>query len=156
MQQLDVWTNGSQIVPAMDQPVRIYADLDILYRVARNLIWNALKYATRSTTIEFGVTLHTTNREIVFFVRNHCLPIGTDRQRQIFEAFGAVGGVAAVQGFHSIGLGLAFCKLAAEAHGGTIRLESPCTLYGDGAEFSNHSALARREQLICNANREGS
>ena len=38
----------------------------------------------------------------------------------------------------SVGLGLAFCKMVSEAHGGTIRLQSPCPTYeeNDGVEVT--------------------
>ena len=47
-------------------------------------------------------------------------PSGSDER--IFEKFGTVE-ARQESAYHSVGLGLAFCKLAIEAHGGTIGVD---------------------------------
>ena len=48
--------------------------------------------------------------------------VPVEARQRIFEKFGAVA-VRKDSAYHSVGLGLAFCKLAVEAHGGTIGVE---------------------------------
>jgi signal transduction histidine kinase len=45
-----------------------------------------------------------------------------EARERIFEKFGSVGGRQDAR-YHSAGLGLAFCKLAVEAHSGTIGVQ---------------------------------
>ena len=44
------------------------------------------------------------------------------RREKIFEKFGTLAD-RQESSYHSVGLGLAFCKLAIEAHGGTIGVD---------------------------------
>jgi len=48
--------------------------------------------------------------------------VPANERSRIFEPYSA-GGLRSAAGLASSGLGLAFCRLAAEAQGGTIRLE---------------------------------
>ncbi len=49
--------------------------------------------------------------------------IPVEARERIFEKFGAVA-ARTDRTYHSAGLGLAFCKLAVEAHGGRIGVEA--------------------------------
>jgi signal transduction histidine kinase len=115
---------------------KVPLDREIMDRVVRNLLWNAIKYSTRNSSIQVAITPLPDSVEL--HVRNHCERIPEDQQAQLFEAFGTGKQATEPGQFHSIGLGLAFCKVAAEAHGGHIRLESPCPAYEteDGVEFT--------------------
>ena len=68
----------------------------------------------------------------------HALDFGEMPLQGLFDAFTIGERPAGSQVFHSVGLGLAFCKMAVEAHGGSIHLESPCPSYEekDGVEVS--------------------
>jgi two-component system sensor histidine kinase/response regulator len=55
-------------------------------------------------------------------VSDEGLGIPLEGRKGIFEPY-AVAGPRSGAGDESFGLGLAFCKLAAEAQGGTIRIE---------------------------------
>jgi signal transduction histidine kinase len=48
--------------------------------------------------------------------------VPSEARHKIFEKFGTVA-AAKKREYHSAGLGLAFCKLAVEAHGGAIGVE---------------------------------
>jgi len=111
-------------------------DREIMDRVFRNLLWNAIKYSPADTVIE--VALNVLPDAIEIIVRNHCERITAEEQAMLFEPF-RIGKHASTLGqFHSIGLGLAFCKLAVESHDGSVVLCSPCAAYGegDGVEFT--------------------
>ena len=83
-----------------------------------------MKYADQGTCIELRSEL--AGRDVDVYVVNQGRPIPEDVQKKLFQAF--VTG-APPEGrptrIPSTGLGLTFCKLAAEAHGGSIWLESP-------------------------------
>jgi signal transduction histidine kinase len=49
--------------------------------------------------------------------------IRADMRNRIFEKYAVGQPLHADSGHQSTGLGLAFCKLAAEAHGGSIHIE---------------------------------
>ncbi len=98
------------------------ADLRLLQRVIDNLIGNAFKYTARQATIEVGVTI--TDELFQLYVRDNGMGISPDFQERIFDKFVQVTdstGKAAKPGF---GLGLTFCKLVVQAHGGRIWVES--------------------------------
>jgi len=98
------------------------ADLRLLQRVIDNLIGNAFRYTARQATIEVGVTI--TDELFQLYVRDNGMGISPDFQERIFDKFVQVTdstGKAAKPGF---GLGLTFCKLVVQAHGGRIWVES--------------------------------
>ena len=78
--------------------------------------------------------IHTrTDRDhITAEVRDSGRGIPKDFQKKIFDKFSKLESGSASAGT-SYGLGLAFCKLAVEAHGGTIQVDSR---EGGGSTFS--------------------
>jgi signal transduction histidine kinase len=117
-----------------DSQGQLRADRALLVRLLVNLLTNAVKYATRATEVELaaapgpdgGAWLSVTNRGPV---------IPSELHGRIFEKFFQVDGRGSGP-FASTGLGLTFCKLVAEAHGGRIQVESPPAGRGDGARFT--------------------
>lgn len=106
------------------QDVAIDVDREILGRVLANLVWNALQYAEPGTAVELSVE-EATPAEVVLAVANRGRVIPEEDQQAVFGAF--VSGSMADKRLNvpSTGLGLAFCKLACEAHGGSIEVRSP-------------------------------
>ncbi len=102
-------------------------DENKLRRVLVNLLGNALKFTPSGGTVTVTVTVaayHGAGREaLLFSVRDTGEGIPAEAFGRIFEKFGQV---ASRQGGRtmSTGLGLTFCKLAVEAHGGRIEVES--------------------------------
>jgi signal transduction histidine kinase len=88
--------------------------------VLLNLISNAIKHTPPSTTITLGVELASAN--IRLFVRDTGPGIPAEIKHQLFQRFASTAGSSQHQS--NTGLGLAFCKLAIEAHGGTISLDT--------------------------------
>jgi len=105
-------------------------DEEIIQRVLTNLLTNAIKYTPEGGNISIEATLQK-QRLIKIWVKDNGIGIPQDKQEMIFDKFGQVearqSGVA-----RASGLGLTFCKLAVEAHGGSIGVRS---LPGQGAEF---------------------
>ncbi len=110
-------------VVAAATPVR--CDAAVIGRVVGNLLANALKY-TQAGTIRVVVS-EGPRVEVV----DSGPGVPEAYRQRIFEKFGRVGPEGATMG-HSTGLGLTFCKLAVEAHGGAIGVES---VVGQGSTF---------------------
>ncbi len=97
-------------------------DEDKLRRTLVNLMGNAIKFTPRGGTVTVGVSCGSAN-DLLFFVRDTGEGIPADALERIFEKFGQVENRQAGRKM-STGLGLTFCKLAVEAHGGRIWAES--------------------------------
>ncbi len=113
----------------VEAPPSVWIDCDIklIRRVIANLIGNALKFTSVQGRIT--VTVATEDPMVRVSVRDDGFGIAPENQLLIFDKFGQVGPEAKVRGF---GLGLAFSKMAVEAHGGQIGVESAV---GQGSTF---------------------
>jgi two-component system sensor histidine kinase/response regulator len=94
-------------------------DPDIVRRVITNLLANAYKFTPDGS--EVTVRIKQAEGECRLEVVDEGPGIPEDYQKRIFEKFGQV---QSRRNFQSTGLGLAFCKLAIEAHGGRIGVVS--------------------------------
>jgi len=108
---------------------RILADADITERVLVNLLDNAVRHAPDGSKIE--VAAENADDFLRIMVKDKGEGIPPDLLPYIFEKF-TRGSQANQGGQRSYGLGLAFCKMAIEAHGGTIGVNSE---KGKGSEF---------------------
>ncbi|HEV7766928.1 MAG TPA: response regulator [Thermoanaerobaculia bacterium] len=108
-------------------------DENKLSRTLVNLIANAIKF-TRNGTVTIAAS-QDANGDIRFAVHDTGHGIPPESFEQIFEKFGQLESRNRV----GTGLGLAFCKLAVEAHGGRIHVESA---QGVGSTFSFTIPLA--------------
>lgn len=97
----------------------IMLDADMMVRVVVNLLENAVKYTPDGGIINLSARA---DGERVRITINDSGPgIAPDMRQRIFEKYNRVKYHDAPQG---VGLGLAFCRLAVEAHGGEIWVES--------------------------------
>jgi signal transduction histidine kinase len=94
-------------------------DKDIVERIITNLLSNAIKFTHKNGVIEYGY-----NKEKNFlYIKDNGYGIDKEHQKIIFDRFSQV--IAKRSGkVISTGLGLTFCKMAVEAHGGRIWVES--------------------------------
>jgi len=101
----------------------VTADEEILSRIFSNLIRNAIKFAPGNTSIEFGASYKDEGKEFLFSVKDFGVGIPKEYLERIFDKYVRVNSdkTKAVPGK---GLGLTFCKMAVEAHGGRIWVES--------------------------------
>jgi len=104
-------------------PAEVYGDRELLRRVLENLLVNALKFAPPRTAIEIGAEQGPGGKSMEFFVKNRGPAIPEEYHARIFEKFVQIEDPAPRK-WAGKGLGLAFCKLAVEAHGGRIWVES--------------------------------
>jgi signal transduction histidine kinase len=102
-------------------PDGVYMDADkmIIGRVVQNLLSNALKFAPQGGKVSIRLTK--SQDQIYIEVGDNGPGIPKDQLERIFEKFGQINHEDKQRGF---GLGLAFCKLAVEAHEGKIQVEN--------------------------------
>jgi signal transduction histidine kinase len=118
-------------------PVLVSCDADVIRRILENLINNALKFTKSDGTI--WVDVEPDDAGVQLSVRDDGPGIPPDQHARIFEKFGQTAGGA--QQRHSTGLGLAFCRLAVEAHLGKIGVQSEL---GKGSRFWFTLPIAQR------------
>ena len=104
-------------------------DVDLTSRVVANLLDNAIKFTPLNGKIE--VAIEVKDDKAVVSVTDNGLGVPPDQRERIFEKFAQVD-QGPRRGKASVGLGLAFCKLAVEAQGGRIWVESAP---GSGSQF---------------------
>jgi two-component system sensor histidine kinase/response regulator len=102
------------------EPVAASCDADVIRRILENLISNALKFTKSDGTIR--INIERTAADVTIFVSDNGEGIPREHHEYIFEKFGQTN--SGRQHRHSTGLGLAFCRLAVEAHQGKIGVES--------------------------------
>jgi signal transduction histidine kinase len=115
-------------------------DEDKLRRTLVNLLGNAIKFTPRGGTVTVDARLSAEMRSVAFSVSDTGEGIPAEAFARIFEKFGQVELREAGRTM-STGLGLTFCKLAVEAHGGHIGVTS---VPGHGSAFSFTLPLASR------------
>jgi signal transduction histidine kinase len=108
-------------------PVR--GDAARLAQVVGNLLSNAIKYSPGGGIVE--VVAERANRTVRVSVNDEGLGIPDEQQDRIFTKF--FRGTAVDSGIPGSGLGLAFSRAVAEAHGGRITFASTA---GEGSTFS--------------------
>lgn len=106
-----------------------HADKPLLKRVFSNILQNALTHS--GTAIELRISVRGEADGLLFAIQDNGPGIPKEFHDLIFQKFGRVktGHVPRVR---SSGLGLAFCKLVVEAHGGRIWVRSDV---GEGSTF---------------------
>ena len=124
--------SGRKIVCTLERAddIDLHIDVGLFRRVLENLVWNAIKYGSANTDIELGGKLE--NGRFVVMVGNRGNPLSPEKKKLLFQAFQTGSQVTAVENFPSTGIGLTFCKMVMEEHGGSIRVESPWPEYGEG------------------------
>ena len=113
------WDSTGRIVFEPAPPVEVVADRDVIHRVLGNLVENALKFSPAREQVTLSLAERDGRGRVT--VASPGEEIGAADQEKIFTKFVQLSGPRRKVG---TGLGLAFCKLAVEAHGGAIGVES--------------------------------
>lgn len=113
-----------------ESPATAQADREILARVIQNLLANAIKFTPENGGL-IRLAVESAGSRVRVSVEDNGLGVAPAYRKKIFEKF-AQGELRAAQQRYSTGLGLTFCKLAVEAHGGSIGVDSK---EGKGSTF---------------------
>jgi len=105
----------------LDGVVSSNCDAALIRRVVGNLLGNALKFTPETGTIVVAVARSDGRARVTVTDSGPGIP--ADFLGKVFDKFSQAGEGRARKRY-STGLGLAFCKLAVEAHGGTIGVTS--------------------------------
>lgn len=108
---------------AIDLSFLVNCDQELVHRVLVNLLTNAVKFARQQSEITIAVEAAQPQGRVKISVSNLGDGISEDFLPRVFDKFSQrearnSGGV------RSTGIGLTFCKLAVEAHGESIGVES--------------------------------
>jgi signal transduction histidine kinase len=123
-----------------DEPLpEIEVDPNAIDRAVANLLDNAVKYSDGDRVIQ--VKLDRTDDEAAISVTDHGIGIPGDEQEKIFDRFHRVS-TGLVHDVKGSGLGLSLVRHIAEAHGGSVTVESEL---GTGSTFTIHLPLKRSE-----------
>lgn len=95
-------------------------DSELIRRVIDNLVSNAIKHTPIEGRVR--VIISGSRESVRIAVQDEGPGVPPENRRTIFHPYSAEG-LQTVSGYQSSGLGLTFCCLALEAHGGTIRIE---------------------------------
>ena len=117
------------------ESIFLYIDVDMIRRVIINLTENANKYTPNGAAIQLGCIQNEDHAEL--WVRDSGPGIPPESAKTIFDKYIRLQAENTPKG---LGLGLAFCRLAVEAHGGKIWVEST---RGQGSRFVMTLPLAK-------------
>jgi two-component system, OmpR family, heavy metal sensor histidine kinase CusS len=109
-----------QVDVAVEPDMVVRLDRELFTRVIENLVDNAARYAPRGGRVVLACTRDDKGVEIA--IGNNGPPVPSDNRDAIFGRYFQVERRRA-SARENRGLGLYFCKLAAEAHGGSIHVE---------------------------------
>ena len=98
----------------------VVGEENILRRILINLLNNALKYSRQGQVITVGTRLLPASDEFLIFIEDQGEGIPEEYREIVFEKYQRVNSDSSAMG---LGLGLAFCRLAVEAHDGRIWVE---------------------------------
>jgi len=107
---------------ASENEVVFRADKGLLIRVIHNLLVNAIHHSPKGERIEAGYETYDSGH-IRFFVSDNGPGIAKEFQKSIFEKFVQLQKKKDGRRY-TTGLGLTYCKMAVELHGGSIWVDS--------------------------------
>lgn len=103
------------------EPREVPLDRDLMRRVVENLVDNCLKYSPTGSAVHLA--LEHGSQGVTLTVTDEGPGVPDNKRSQIFEPFTRIE-LMDEHARTSHGLGLAFCKLAVEAHGGQVSVSN--------------------------------
>ncbi|MGB3754813.1 MAG: hybrid sensor histidine kinase/response regulator [Rivularia sp. (in: cyanobacteria)] len=103
-----------------ESPKKVFVDITMMHRTLDNLISNAIKYSPPNSKIVVKAEFLASG-DCKIQVIDSGRGVADELQHKIFEKY-EIGTL--MTGVSQIGLGLAFCKMVVEAHGGKISVRN--------------------------------
>ncbi len=144
---LDAKQQSLEVAIPSDLP-GLYVDKDMIRRVLINLLDNAVKYTASQGRIRLEARMAEGMIEVSVIDTGPGIPLA--EQEHIFHKFTRL---RSRPGSKGLGLGLTFCRLAVEGHGGRIWVKSRV---GVGSRFSITLPVAPLESLLAHSARKTS
>jgi PAS domain S-box-containing protein len=156
-------------IQAQDRKISIHADVqpdlplipadkELVTMLIKNLVGNAIKFSSEGGQVD--VVAREADAKLILNVVDRGIGIPPDDLSHIFEKFYRVWSTTE-SGIEGVGLGLVLAKEAAEAHGGSIEVESELgvgsrfivtlPIIGQGADTSTESILSTSTVLSVNS-----
>jgi signal transduction histidine kinase len=104
-----------------EEGFKMEADSMLISRILDNLVNNAIKFSKKGQEITISASTDSSGEHVFISVKDNGPGIEDKHKQRIFEKFGASD--LFLHNKPSVGLGLAFSKLAAKAHEGDIWVE---------------------------------
>lgn len=142
---LELLMHAKKVTLAKSIPDKLYVDVDgeLIVRVIGNLLSNALKFSDLGGKILVEASTDALAKEVSIFVTDQGPGIAADQLPNVFDKYWQ-GQDKDSHYSGSTGLGLTFCKLAIEAHGGKINVSSE---YGRSTTFSFTIPMVQAERI---------
>jgi signal transduction histidine kinase len=106
----------------LENKIKVNSDAMVLRRIFSNLLSNAVKFSAQNNAITIKSDV-SENGILKVTIHNKGSFITVEQQKHIFKKFGQVKSKANRR-MHSTGLGLIYCTMAINSHGGDIGVES--------------------------------
>lgn len=111
--------NGRLSIHAPEATILCHADQSLLTRIIQNLLTNAIKYGMSHANPEITLSVEQTDNKVQLCVQDNGPGIPEECTESIFTKFYQIN-----QNERGLGLGLTFCKMAANCMGGTLTVEN--------------------------------
>lgn len=132
----------TRIIPPYG-PFVVFADVYLMERVLQNLYSNASKYAPRRSTVE--LQLYDDGLEYMICFYNSGPPIPDSEKEILFDKYARLQNR---QSPYSKGLGLFFCKMVIQAHGGKIWLDTDQSGNYFKISFPRRAAVSAADETV--------
>ncbi|SKB84233.1 Signal transduction histidine kinase [Parapedobacter luteus] len=130
VQQFIANKKGISITTHLEADVKIWADIDMLELIIRNLISNALKFTPKNGTVDISLNRNADNRTCTLAIEDNGIGIASEDMSRLFDR--NVQSTYGTESEKGIGLGLYLSKeLAALNHGKIWARSTP----GKGSTF---------------------
>ncbi len=132
-------TRRQKIIQNIDENIpNIWADEDMIRRVLINLLENASKFTPTEGQITIGAKID--GEFVQLWITDNGMGIPLEDHERVFEKFARTKSGAKVSG---LGIGLAFCRLAVNGHGGKIWIDKN---HKNGTRFNLNLPVEKEQE----------